>query len=106
MTVWDLKTKIIDIETTFLHCDLEENISMEIPSVMEVNDGKCLVLKKRIYVLQQSALELWIHRKFCEPLSMGQEIQFRNSCDGMEIYVDNFLTIGTDECIKEFINNF
>jgi hypothetical protein len=44
--VWNLKGKINDIETAFLHGDLEENIFMEIPSDMEMGDSKYLVLKK------------------------------------------------------------
>jgi hypothetical protein len=32
MMVWNQKAKIIDIETPFLHGDLEESIFMEIPN--------------------------------------------------------------------------
>jgi hypothetical protein len=44
MMVWNLKAKIIDIETSFLHGDIEESIFVEIPSCMEVGNG--FVLKK------------------------------------------------------------
>jgi hypothetical protein len=55
MMVWNLKAKIIDIETAFLHGDLEERIYIEIPSDMQVGDGKYHDLEKTIYGLVQSA---------------------------------------------------
>jgi hypothetical protein len=60
MLVWDLNKKIIHIETAFLHFDLEEIILMEIPSGMEVDNGKYLVLKKKIYGLVQSAIQFYV----------------------------------------------
>jgi hypothetical protein len=60
MMVWNLKAKIIDIETTFLHGYLEESILMEILSEMEVGKVKCLVLRKTIYGLVQSARQLYV----------------------------------------------
>jgi hypothetical protein len=54
MMAWNLKAKIIDIETVFLHFDLEESIFMEIPSGIELGDIKSLVLKKTIHGLVQS----------------------------------------------------
>jgi hypothetical protein len=59
MMVWNLKVKIIDIETAFLQVDLEESISMEIPSGMEVGDGKFLVLKAKIYGIVQSTRKMY-----------------------------------------------
>jgi hypothetical protein len=60
MMVWNLKAKIIDIETAILHDDLEERSLMGIPSCMEVGDGKCLVLKKTIYELVQIARQFYV----------------------------------------------
>jgi hypothetical protein len=51
MIACNLNSKMIDIETVFLHGDLEESSFMEIPSHIEVANGKCIVLKKTIYVL-------------------------------------------------------
>jgi hypothetical protein len=48
MIFGNLKAKIIDIETAFLHRDLYESIFMEIPSGMVAGNGICLVLKKTI----------------------------------------------------------
>jgi hypothetical protein len=47
--------QIIEIEIAFLHGDLKESVFMEIPSGIEVGNGKCLVLKMTIYGLVQSA---------------------------------------------------
>jgi hypothetical protein len=55
MLTWDLKGKIVDIETAFLHGNLKETIYMEIPIGMEAHENKCLILKKKIYGLVQSA---------------------------------------------------
>jgi hypothetical protein len=51
MMAWNLKGKIIDIETSFLSSDLEESIFMKIASDVGVGDGKFLILKKIIYAL-------------------------------------------------------
>ena len=61
MIVWQLKAKIIDVETAFLHGDLEEEIYMDIPEGLEFFDGdvdklnECLLLLQTIYGLVQSA---------------------------------------------------
>jgi hypothetical protein len=48
MLIWNLKGKIVDIETAFLHGNIRETIYMEIPKQMEANENECLVLKKTI----------------------------------------------------------
>jgi hypothetical protein len=55
MMVWNLKVKIIDIESAPPYYDLEKSIFMDIPCAMELTNCKCIVLKKRIYGLVQSA---------------------------------------------------
>jgi hypothetical protein len=60
MMVWNLKSKIIDIETAFFHGDFEERIFIEIPSGMEVGDSKCLVLKTKIYRLVQITAQFYL----------------------------------------------
>jgi hypothetical protein len=59
MLTWNLKGKIVDIETVFLHGNLKETIYMEIPKGMEANEKECLILKKTIYGLVQSAREFY-----------------------------------------------
>jgi Reverse transcriptase (RNA-dependent DNA polymerase) len=58
MLVWNLKGKVVDIETAFLHGELKEKIYMHLPDGLEGDKQKeCLYLKKTIYGLVQSAWE-------------------------------------------------
>jgi Reverse transcriptase (RNA-dependent DNA polymerase) len=114
MIAWDLKAKIIDVETTFLHGDLKEETFMDIPPGMEVDKDECLTLKKTICGLVKSAIQFYV--KLVEALkSCGfKESQIdpclwiNNTSSGiilMAIYVDDCLTIGTDEAINEVIES-
>jgi hypothetical protein len=60
--VWDMTSTMFDIETAFLHGDLDEEIYTEVPKGLEIEHNKKLMLKKTIYGLVQSA------RKFHEKL--------------------------------------
>jgi hypothetical protein len=60
--VWDITCSMVDIETTFIHRDLDEEICMEVPKGLEIEQNKKLMLRKTIYGLVQSA------RKFYEKL--------------------------------------
>ena len=57
--IWNLKACIIDVETAFLHGDLQEEIYMNIPEGMNSNPNDCLLLTKTIYGLVQSAREFY-----------------------------------------------
>ena len=113
MIVWDLKAKIIDVETAFLHGELKE-IFMSIPPGMEADKDECLTLKKTIYGLVQSSRHFYM--KLVEALeSCGFKasqidgfLWIKTTSSGialMAIYVDNWLTIGTDEAINEVIES-
>ena len=54
---FDLKLHQIDVKTTFLNGDLEEDVYMKQPEGFSSNDGEHLVckLKKSIYGLKQSS---------------------------------------------------
>jgi hypothetical protein len=62
MLAWNLKGKIADIETAFLHGNLKETIYMKISKGMEANENECLILNKTIYGLVQSAKEFYKKR--------------------------------------------
>ena len=58
--LFGLKAGIIDVETAFLHGDLDHEIYMDCPEGMEGGDpSKCLLLKKTIYRLVQSARQFF-----------------------------------------------
>jgi Reverse transcriptase (RNA-dependent DNA polymerase) len=57
--IWNLNACIIDVETAFLHGDLQEEIYMNIPEGMNSNPNDCLFLTKAIYGLVQSAREFY-----------------------------------------------
>jgi hypothetical protein len=60
--IWDMICFVVDIEMTFLHRDLDEEIYMEVPENLEIKHNKKLMLRKTIYGLVQSA------RRFYEKL--------------------------------------
>ena len=57
--VWTLNAKIIDVETAFLHGDLEEEIYMNCPQGLDSDPNDCLLLKKSLYDLVQSARQFF-----------------------------------------------
>jgi Reverse transcriptase (RNA-dependent DNA polymerase) len=57
--IWDLQASIIDVETAFLHGELQEEIYMNVPEGLGTDPNYCLKLKKTIYSLVQSAREFY-----------------------------------------------
>jgi hypothetical protein len=53
--VWDMTCSVVDIETSFLHGDLDEEIYMEVPKGLDIENNKKLIFRKTIYGLGQSA---------------------------------------------------
>jgi Reverse transcriptase (RNA-dependent DNA polymerase) len=54
--VWNLKAKIVDVETAILHGDLDEEIYMDGPEGFRLDRlSDCVLLKKSIYGLVQAA---------------------------------------------------
>jgi hypothetical protein len=113
MLVWNLKTKIVDVETGFLHGDLKEKIFMEVPEGMDASKEDCLSLNKTMHSLVQSARKFYI--KSVEALKscvftvseVDPCLWTKHSLLGMvmiAIYVDDCLTIGTEEAIEKVIN--
>ena len=113
--VWDMTSTVVDIETAFLHGDLDEEIYMEVPKGLEIEHNEKLMLKKTIYGLVQSA------RKFYEKLiNVLKVIGFYGSKSDpclwtmwdekvnhmiiIGIYVDDCLIIGKDENIDCLID--
>jgi hypothetical protein len=57
--IWNLEASIVDMETSFLHSELQEEIYMNIPEGMSYDSKHCLLLKKTIYGFVQSAREFY-----------------------------------------------
>jgi hypothetical protein len=113
MLTWNLKGKIVDIETAFLHGNLKETIYMEIPKGMEANENECLILKKTIYGLIQSAREFYkklvLALKRCGFKETPSIRALRRNIRNMELCLLEFtLTIfrmiGNEKDINDVIN--
>jgi len=110
--MFGLKARIIDVETAFLHGDLDQEIYMDCPEGMK--DGgpsKCLLLKKTIYGLVQSARQF-----FTKLLQKLKDIGFMQSeadpclcvwrseeygTAYIAIYVDDCYCVGRQEALEK-----
>jgi hypothetical protein len=110
--IWNLEASIVDVETAFLHGELQEEIYMNIPEGMSYDSKHWLLLTKTIYGLVQSAREFY--KKLMATLkSIGFKGNKSDPCllskctqDGVimiGIYVDDCLLIGNREKIDELI---
>jgi len=114
MLVWQIDAIIIDIETAFLHGDLDKETYMNLPEGMEGNNDECLLRLKALYGLVQGACQWW--KKFVGILKI---INFKggyaNPClmmkcsnDGTvfaSIYVDDNLCVGHTKALKVFVED-
>ena len=114
MMMCGLKAKIVDVETAFLHGDLDEEIYMEAPKGIGAKEDKVVILEQTIYGLVQSARQFW--KKLTGILKSigfkGGDIDpcllFKKTEKGLVligIYVDDLLIIGDDCDINEVIND-
>ena len=103
---------IADVETAFLHGDLEEDIYMECPEGLDAEIDECLKLLKSIYGLVQAARQWW--KKLIEILKrIGFVVNKADPCLLMRksekgivyigLYVDDCLCIGDKEAINEVL---
>ena len=115
MVHYGYEAKIFDVETVFLHGDLEERIYMDCPDGMEAEDDECLILEKSSYGLRQVSIQY--AKKYCEVLeSMGfkscpsDPCLFMRGTDNERLfiltYVDDNLCIGKKEAIESFLTEF
>lgn len=112
MLVWRLDASIVDVETAFLHGDLEEDIYMNCPEGMDSTEQECLHLLKSIYGLVQAARQWW--KKFVKVLKdIGFKGGYSDPClmtrrcsKGIvyiALYVDDCLCIGHRAAIEDTI---
>jgi Reverse transcriptase (RNA-dependent DNA polymerase) len=109
-----LKAWSLDVETAFLHGDLDEDIYMKIPDGFEESkrlkeeENRVLKLKKSLYGLVQAA-RLW-NRKFEDKIvNLGFKknnidpcvfLRSKNTC----IYVDNAIIAGEEGLMEDTIH--
>jgi Reverse transcriptase (RNA-dependent DNA polymerase) len=104
--IWDIQASIVDVETAFLHGDLQAEIYMNVPEGLQQDSNSCLPLKNTIYGLVQSAKEFY-NKLLSTPKSMGFTKNKSDPCllskcthDNVVlfgIYVDDCLVVGKDE---------
>jgi hypothetical protein len=112
--VWGLTSKIVDVETAFLHGDLEEGqeIFMDCPEGIKHEDDECLQLQKTIYGLVQSARQFFKKLVACLK-EMGFQggvadpcLMTRRNDKGIVfigIYVDDCYCCGHEAAIEQTI---
>jgi hypothetical protein len=57
--IWNKEAFIFDVETAFLHGELQQEIYMNIPEGMSYDSKHSLLLTKTIYGLEQSTREVF-----------------------------------------------
>jgi hypothetical protein len=110
--VWKLSSKIVDVETAFLHGDLEEEIYMDCPEGLDHDGSECLLLLKTIYGLVQSARQFFKKLVAClkrigfkggyaDPCLMTKKSDL-GICY-IAIYVDDCYCVGHEAAINDTI---
>ena len=112
MLLFNYDAKIVDVETAFLHGDLDEDIYMEAPEGAGLGRDECVHLKKAIYGLVQASRQYW--KYFVKALrDIGFQggvadpcMMVRRDKDGVcfaAIWVDDTLLVGDTKAIKKTI---
>jgi len=114
MLLFNYDAKIVDVETAFLHGELEEDIYMEAPEGAGLGRDECVRLEKAIYGLVQASRQYWKH--FVKALrDIGFQggvadpcLMVRRDEDGVcfaAIWVDDTLLVGDMKAIKKTITD-
>jgi len=112
---WELDAILIDINTTFLYGDLEEEIYMDLPEGLTGFDDECLLLLKALYSLVQGAWQC-VHKKF---IAILKEIGFQggnadpcllvkrgpNGIMMVSVYVDDNFCMGHELAPEELVKD-
>ena len=110
MALFNWNAHIMDVQTAFLHDDLEEEIFMELPEGLGYSKSDVGLLIKSIYGLVQAARQWWI--KFGSTLV--QEEFLRSKIDAclftkmddagfvaLALWVDDVLAVGDKKAIEQ-----
>jgi len=114
MLIWKLDAVIINVETAFLHGELEEEIYMNLPEGMTGFDDECLLLLKSIYGLVQAARQ-WNKRLIAILKKIGFKGGYADAClmirqteNGLvivSVYVDDNFSVGHKKALLEFVED-
>jgi Reverse transcriptase (RNA-dependent DNA polymerase) len=111
--IWKLNSKIIDVETAFLHGELDQEIYMNCPKGLDLKPADCLVLMKSLYGDVQSAHQIF--QKLVEVLkSIGFSQCKADPCLLIKeindlgvviiaVYVDDCYAIGHEPALNDTI---
>jgi hypothetical protein len=94
VVAFDLEVEQMDIKTTFLHGDLEEENYMKQPEGFAVKGNKELVckMKKSLYGLKQS-LRMWYQQFHTYILGLGFTRNKANHCVYFKLVGDHFIYV-------------
>ena len=112
--VWNLESRLLDVETAFLHGELKEEIYMDCPKGMECKEDECLLLLKTIYGLVQSGR--YFYKKLIEVLKqIGFTQSLADPClltkrdnDGvvyMALWVDDIYAQGSKKALDKTVED-
>jgi hypothetical protein len=114
--IWNMKSTVVDIETAFLHGNLDKEIYMDVPKGLSIGPNKKLLLRKTIYGLVQTARKF--HEKLIDFLKViGFEGSKSDPClwtmwDSVVnhiliigIYVNDCLIIGKESSISNLLED-
>ena len=110
--VRNMEVRMIDVETAFLHGDLEEEVYMRVPQGLDGHEGKSLLLRKATYGLSQSARQWWkkfvkTMRGFKFKLSLAEPcLLYRREEKRIcliVVYVDDCLVVGDKSEVERTI---
>ena len=107
-----LQAKIVDVETAFLHGDIDVEIYMNCPEGLEHTPDECVILNHTIYGLVQSARQFF--KKLVKCLTdlgfvkgdVDPCLLTKKTNEGIiyvAIYVDDCLFVGSEKLIQETI---
>jgi hypothetical protein len=110
--MWKLTSKLVNLETAFLHGDLVKEIYMDYPNGLEHKNDECLLLQQTIYGLVQSASQFFKKLVKCmkkigfvggvaDPCLMTK--QYKKGIVLIRLYVDDCYSCGHEAAINVMI---
>ena len=109
MIIFKLCGKLVDVETAFLHGDIDVEIYIDCPPGLESEPDECVQLNHTIYGLVQSARQFFKKLEGCmidlgyvpsdvDPCLLVKRTE--NEIAFVAIYVDDCLFVGSEELIQ------